>query len=190
MFFVSAWGLISLGLKDANAAGFWAILPLMLSVFAGFAIQAIINRLVPHTHASSGLTEGMNSNLPQEAKLMLSEIIHHLPEGVAFGSIIAGHLMEAAWIPFSAALILSIGISLQSFPEALFISLPIAEHRSGNEKAFFIGTLSGIPIPFLGVLTMVIILLFPASLPYVISAATGAIIFTASEEMRKATKSV
>lgn len=190
MFFISAWGLIGLGIKDSDKSGLWKILSLILSVCAGFAIQAIINRLVPHTHASSGLTEGMNSNLPPEAKLMLSEIIHHLPEGVAFGSIIAGHLMEASWIPFSAALILSIGIALQSFPEALFISLPIAEHSSDTGKAFFIGTLSGIPIPFLGVLTMVIVLLFPVILPYAISAATGAIIFTASEEMRKATKNV
>lgn len=182
MFSIAAWGMIEPAIKGLNNSGFSAVLPVFMSFCAGVALQLLLNLLVPHTHAYTGLTEGLKSNLSQEAKLMLSEIIHHIPEGIALGSIFAGHFMEADWIPTTAALILAIAIAIQNFPEALFVSLPIAEQGSGTGKAFFMGVVSGVPIPLLGVLTLIIILLFPAILPYIMSAAAGAIIFAALKE--------
>ena len=50
-------------------------------------------------------------------------------------------------------------------------------------KAFFMGIVSGVPIPLLGIITVVIVVLFPDSLPYIMAVAGGALIFTTIEEI-------
>ena len=114
---------------------------------------------------------------------MLTEVIHHIPEGITLGSIYAAHFMKTEWISSYAALVLAIAIALQNIPEALHVSLPLRGTGTGTGKAFFIGAVSGVPTPLLGIITVVIVVLFPGTLPYIMAAAGGALIYTTIEEI-------
>ena len=182
MFSTAVWGMLepsTKGFKDITIVG---IQPMFICFCAGVAFQFLLDVFVPHTHAYVNITEGLKSNLRSETRIMLSELIHHVPEGIALGSIFAANFMQTEWIPGSTPLILAIAIAAQNFPEALFVSLPIKEQGTGKGRAFFMGVVSGMSIPLIAVFVLVIVTLFPEALPYIMGGAGGAMIYTIIEE--------
>ena len=183
MFSISVWGMIEpaiRGLTDEKESG---SIPVFIGFCGGVLFQFILDNIVPHTHAYAEITEGPKSHLKSEVKVMLTEVIHHIPEGIALGAIYAGFFMKTDWISASTALVLAIAIAIQNFPEALFVSLPIREKGAEAGKAFFMGVVSGGPVPLLGIFTVIIAVLFPESLPYIMAVAGGAMIYTTIEEI-------
>ncbi|MCR5251792.1 MAG: manganese efflux pump [Lachnospiraceae bacterium] len=183
MISIAVWGMIEpavLGLKARTEKG---IIPLVLCFCGGVLFQFLVDSLVPHTHAFADITEGPKSKLGPDMKVMLSEVVHHVPEGIALGAIYAGHFLETDWIKASTALVLAIAIAVQNIPEALFVSLPIRDKGTNTGKAFFMGVISGVPIPLLGIITVIVSLLFPAALPYIMALAGGALIYATVEEI-------
>lgn len=183
MISIAVWGMIEpavLGMKEVFKNG---IIPVVICFCGGVLFQCILDAIVPHTHAYANITEGPKSELDTEIKVMLTEIIHHIPEGIALGAIYAGHFLKIQWLSASMALVLAIAIAVQNIPEALFVSLPIRENGTNTGKAFFMGVVSGVPIPLLGIITVIIALLFPDILPYVMALAGGALIYTTIEEI-------
>ncbi len=182
MISIAVWGMTEpaiLGIKS-NGGG---IIPIIICFCAGVMIQYLIDGMVPHTHVYSDITEGPKSGLDPEIKVMLTEVIHHIPEGIAIGAIYAGHFLKTEWISASTALVLAIAIAVQNIPEALFVSLPIKEKGINTGKSFLMGVISGVPIPLLGIITVILSLLFPAALPYIMAFAGGALIYTTVEEI-------
>lgn len=182
MFSTAVWGMLepsTKGFKDITIAG---IQPMFICFCAGVAFQFLLDVFVPHTHAYVNITEGLKSSLRSETRIMLSELIHHVPEGIALGAIFAANFMQTEWIPGSTPLILAIAIAAQNFPEALFVSLPIKEQGTGKGRAFFMGVVSGMSIPLIAVFVLVIVTLFPETLPYIMGGAGGAMIYTIIEE--------
>ena len=182
MFSTAVWGMLepsTKGFKDITIAG---IQPMFICFCAGVAFQFLLDVFVPHTHAYVNITEGLKSSLRSETRIMLSELIHHVPEGIALGAIFAANFMQTEWIPGSTPLILAIAIAAQNFPEALFVSLPIKEQGTGKGRAFFMGVVSGMSTPLIAVFVLVIVTLFPETLPYIMGGAGGAMIYTIIEE--------
>ncbi len=183
MISIAVWGMIEpavMGLKEVYKN---EIIPVVICFCGGVLFQYILDIIVPHTHAYTNITEGPKSKLDLEIKVMLSEVIHHIPEGVALGAIYSGHFLEIDWISASMALVLAIAIAVQNIPEALFVSLPIHEKGTNTGKAFFMGVVSGVPIPLFGIITVIVSLLFTGILPYVMATAGGALIYTTIEEI-------
>ncbi|MCR4739588.1 MAG: manganese efflux pump [Lachnospiraceae bacterium] len=183
MLSMAVWGMIEPAVSGLIREKGRGILPVMLFFCLGVAFQIILDSTVPHTHVYSDITEGLKSGLAPEIKVMLTEVIHHIPEGIALGSIYAAHFMETKWVSSSIALVLAIAMALQNIPEAIYVSFPIRETGTGTGKAFFMGVVSGVPIPLLGIITVVLVVLFPAILPYIMAAAGGALIYTTVEEI-------
>ncbi len=183
MFSISVWGMIEPAANGFNRDGSSSLIPLFISFCIGVGGQYLLDSLVPHTHAYVGITEGLKSSLKSETKVMLSEVIHHVPEGMALGSIYAVHLLHNDWIPASTPLFLAIAIAVQNFPEALFVSMPVMENGTGKGASFFMGVVSGIPVPLIAVFVLVIAVLFPTILPYIMALAGGAMIYTTVEEL-------
>ncbi len=183
MFSLSVWGMLEPAARAFSNQKGVAIVPVFLCFCAGIAIQVLLDRLVPHTHAFAGITEGPDSPLKPETKVMLAELIHHVPEGMALGAIYAGHFLKTDWISVSTALVLAVAIAVQNFPEALFVSIPARKTGTGMGKAFFMGVISGISVPLTAVFVLILIVLFPAILPYCMSVAGGAIIYITIEEI-------
>ena len=183
MISIAVWGMIEPAVKGLRGVFKNEIIPVVICFFGGVLFQYILDTIIPHTHAYSNITEGPKSKLNPEIKVMLSEVIHHIPEGIALGAIYSGHFLEIDWISASMALVLAIAIAVQNIPEALFVSLPIHEKGTNTGKAFFMGVVSGVPIPLFGIITVCVSLLFTGILPYIMATAGGALIYTTIEEI-------
>ena len=116
-------------------------------------------------------------------KLVSSITIHNIPEGlvigVAFGGVFYG--IEGATI--ISAIMLSIGIALQNFPEGCAISVPLLREGMNKTKAFIIGGLSAIVEPIFGVIGAILILKIRIFLPFFLSFAAGAMIYVIVSEL-------
>ena len=71
--------------------------------------------------------------------MVLAVTLHNIPEGMAVGVMYAGFLAGNAQITAASALVLSLGIAIQNFPEGAIISMPLraegvknASFRRGN----------------------------------------------------------
>ena len=180
---IAVWGMIEPAVSGLKEVFKYGIIPVAACFCGGVLFQYILDNAVPHTHAYSNITEGPKNSLDSEIRVMLTEVIHHIPEGIAIGAVYAGHFLKIEWISASMALVLAIAIAVQNIPEALFVSMPLRETGTNTGKSFFLGIVSGVPIPLFGIITVIVSLLFTNVLPYVMALAGGALIYTTIEEI-------
>lgn len=83
----------------------------------------------------------------------------------------------------AAAIVLSIGIAIQNFPEGAIISMPLKSEGKSKSTAFLYGTLSGIVEPIGALLTIALTNLVIPILPYFLSFAAGAMVYVVVEEL-------
>ncbi len=183
MFSIAVWGMIEPSFNGLGNTYTNKIIPFTIAFAGGICFQYLLDHIVPHTHVFAKISEGPESELTTEIKVVLAEVIHHIPEGVALGSIYAAHFMHTEWISASTALVLAVAIAVQNFPEAVFVSSPLVEKGNRPGKAFFMGVISGIPVPLIGAFTVIIVTLFPTILPFVMTAAGAAMIYTTVEDI-------
>ena len=81
-----------------------------------------------------------------------------------------------------SALVLSLGIAIQNFPEGAIISMPLRVEGESKGRAFLGGVLSGAVEPIGAVLTILAAQLAIPALPYFLSFAAGAMLYKALAE--------
>lgn len=148
----------------------------------GVAFQYLLDKVVPHTHVFINAEEGPNSSIGYSAKVVLSEIIHHVPEGIAVGAVYAGFLNGSGDVTLTVALALTLGIALQNVPEGAFVSSPLRDSGEEKGKSFLMGVISGVVEPILGIATIILVSAFPGTLPFVMTFTAGAMTFLVIEE--------
>ncbi len=148
----------------------------------GIGFQYLLDKVVPHTHVFTRAEEGPSSSLKYPVKVMLSEVIHHVPEGMAVGIMFAGALNGAEGVSLAAAFALTIGITVQNIPEGIFVSNPIRTRGEVKSKSFLMGVVSGAVEPLLGIAMMILVTAFPGIQMLVMSLTAGAIAFLVLEE--------
>lgn len=109
--------------------------------------------------------------------LFISITLHNIPEGlvlgVAFGSVpYSGNATSIV-----SAIILTLGIAVQNFPEGSAISLPLRRDNVSRWKAFLFGVLSATVEPISSVVGALLVMKVQLLLPFVLSFAAGAMIF-------------
>ena len=169
-----------LNMQDGTLA---VVLPLLVGIPAGILLQFLLDKLVPHLHQNTKLSEGPKNSLKPETKMLLAELLHHAPEGIALGAIYAACFLSEGMIAEIIPLILSISLALHNIPEAILLATSDREEGAGVHRSFFAGVLSGAPVPILGIITLILTVLFPPALPYVTCFAAGAILFTVFESI-------
>lgn len=179
----SIWALLYPSVREGK------IYIVSLGFIAGIAFQYILDRAVPHTHVFTQIEEGPSSKLGFNSRVVLSEIIHHVPEGMAVGAVYAGFLNKADGITGAVALALSIGIAIQNIPEGAFVSHPLRTGGEEKGKSFLMGVVSGVVEPILGIVTIIIVNAVSSSLPFVMALTGGAITFLVIEESIPSMKS-
>lgn len=102
---------------------------------------------------------------------------------MAVGVVYAGWANGESNITLMSALILSIGIAIQNFPEGAIISLPLRSEGMSRPKAFVMGVLSGAVEPVAGILTILAAGFIVPVLPYLLSFAAGAMLYVVVEEL-------
>ena len=137
----------SLVIELGRVAGYWVT---VLAFFAGIAIIAIIDKLVPSFENPHEVHRAEEMDLPERAakfkKLYrmglftaLAIAIHNFPEGLAtFISAIKDTKLGIA---------IAVAIAIHNIPEGIAVSIPIFYATGSRKKAFIYSFLSGLAEP-------------------------------------------
>ena len=180
----SVWSLLIPSMNMCEAMGHLAFLPASIGFMVGILMLLLLDRVIPHLHLGSDEPEGHVCGLKKTTMLVLAVTLHNIPEGMAVGVVFAGFLAEKSGITLAAALALSLGIAIQNFPEGAIISLPPRREAGvSREKAFAMGTLSGIVEPIGALATIAAYRYLEPVLPVLLALAAGAMIYVVVEEL-------
>lgn len=179
----SVWSLLIPAIEQSAALGKWSFVPAAAGFWIGVLFLLLLDHVIPHLHRNSEKAEGPRSALQKTTMLVLAVTLHNIPEGMAVGVVYAGYLSGSAQITAAAALVLSLGIAIQNFPEGAIISMPLRAEGMRKPKAFAGGVLSGVVEPIGAVLTILAAELVVPALPYLLSFAAGAMLYVVVEEL-------
>ena len=179
----SIWSLLIPAMEQSQSMGQWAFVPAVSGFWFGILFLLFLDRTVPHLHMNSSKAEGPRSSLQKTTMLVLAVTLHNLPEGMAVGVVYAGWISGDAGITVMGALVLSLGIAIQNFPEGAIISMPLRTEGISKGKAFLYGALSGAVEPVGAVLTILAAGFVVPFLPYLLSFAAGAMVYVVVEEL-------
>ena len=179
----SVWSLLIPSIEQSAALGAFAFVPAAVGFWAGILFLLALDHIIPHLHQNSGQAEGPKSRLQRTTMMVLAVTLHNIPEGMAVGVVYAGYLSGSAQITAAGALVLSLGIAIQNFPEGAIISMPLRAEGMGKGRAFWGGVLSGVVEPIGAVLTILAARHIVPALPYLLSFAAGAMLYVVVEEL-------
>ena len=179
----SIWSLLIPAIDQSEGMGKLSFLPAFVGFWVGVLFLLLLDRLIPHLHIGSDQAEGPKSRLDRTTMMVLAVTLHNIPEGMAVGVMYAGSLAGNAQITAASALVLSLGIAIQNFPEGAIISMPLRAEGESKGRAFFGGVLSGVVEPIGAVLTLLAAQLVIPALPYLLSFAAGAMLYVVVEEL-------
>ena len=179
----SIWSLLIPAMNQSAGLGKWAFLPACTGFWCGVLFLLLLDRIIPHLHMNAQQAEGPKSRAKKTTMMVLAVTLHNIPEGMAVGVVFAGLLSGSAEISLGGALVLSLGIAIQNFPEGAIISMPLHAEGRPKGKAFGDGVLSGVVEPVGALLTVLFAGLFVPALPYLLSFAAGAMIYVVVEEL-------
>ena len=120
----SIWSLLIPAMEQSAGAGVWVFLPAVIGFWAGILFLLGLDHLIPHLHQRSQQAEGPRTRLERSTMMVLAVTLHNIPERMAVGVVYAGFLAGEGQITMTAALVLSLGIAIQNFPEGAIISMP------------------------------------------------------------------
>ena len=152
----SIWSLLIPAIEQSEDMGKLSFLPAFIGFWVGVLFLLLLDHLIPHLHVGSNQAEG---------------------------PMYAGFLAGNAQITAASALVLSLGIAIQNFPEGAIISMPLRAEGESKGRAFFGGVLSGVVEPIGAVLTLLAAQLVIPALPYFLSFAAGAMLYVVVEEL-------
>ena len=183
MIAASVWSLIIPSIELAEEQGVLPWLPTAVGFILGIVFLLILDTLTPHLPLDKEKPEGIKSNLKKTTMLVLAVTLHNIPEGMAVGVVLASAISGNTTITIASALVLSIGIAIQNFPEGAIISMPLKAENVSKGKAFLYGTLSGIVEPISAIITILLTNIVVPILPYLLAFAAGAMIYVVVEEL-------
>ncbi len=182
MLAASFWSLLLPAVEQSEHLGKLTFLPVAAGFLSGIAFLYLLDIITPHTHMDD-MTEGPKSSLKKTTKLVLAVTIHNIPEGMAVGVVFAGFLSGQSSIPLMAAMVLSLGIAIQNFPEGAIVSMPLLAEGMEKKKTFFYGILSGIVEPIAAIVTIGMTAVVVPILPFLLCFAAGAMIYVVIDEL-------
>ena len=180
----SIWSLLIPALEQAEGMGRLSFVPAFIGFWVGVLFLLLLDHLIPHLHVGSEESEGPKSNLSRTAMMVLAVTLHNIPEGMAVGlsfARAAQHTGNAGL--FAAAGALAIGIGIQNFPEGAAVALPLHQEGLSRARSFVYGSLSGIVEPIFGVLVVLCASALTPFMPWLLSAAAGAMLYVVVEEL-------
>lgn len=184
MFSASFFSLIKPAL-ETNASYMPSWLIVVISIVLGAAFLWLIDKIVPHFHATEKQEEGLpTKRMSKTSKMFLAVTIHNVPEGLSVGIAFGVALsQENNASLLMGALLLAIGIGIQNIPEGAVVSLPIKSETGSSGKAFLFGMFSGIVEPIAAILGLFLAMQIQGIMPWALAFAAGCMIYVVAEEM-------
>lgn len=182
MMAAAVWSLIIPAIDMSYSMKKFAFVPAAVGVLIGVLFIYSLDKIIPHLHVDSEKEEGIRTNnLKKTTKLLLSVVLHNIPEGMAVGITFAAVMNGGKAVTFASAIALSLGIAIQNFPEGAIISMPLRGEGLSKNKSFIYGVLSGIVEPIAAGITIIFSSIVTPIMPYLLSFAAGAMIFVVVE---------
>lgn len=170
----SVWSLL---IPSIESSGSW--IPAVVGFLIGIGGMMLLDLLAPEFIPNNA----ENRKIGENFLLFIAVTLHNIPEGMAVGVAFSGLSEKEAIVTPIEALALSIGISVQNFPEGTIISAPLASDGMSKKKSFGYGIASGAVEPVAAVVTLMLTRLVTPILPYVLAFAAGAMIYVVSHEL-------
>ncbi|MEG1999226.1 MAG: ZIP family metal transporter, partial [Bacteroidales bacterium] len=178
------WSLMLPSIELSEKQGALPWLSPSIGFLIGIGFLLMIDTLTPHIHISSNEVEGLPSNLKKTAMLIFAITIHHIPEGMAIGVVLAGATAGNAIVTVSAAMTLSIGIAMQNIPEGAVVSVPLKSLGKSKMSSFLYGSATGLVQPISALITILLIDKLPMNIfPAILAFAAGAMMYVIVEEI-------
>jgi len=161
------------------------------SFFAGIALIAIIDKLIPSAENPHEikLVEEADKKPQKDKKLMrmgmftaLAIAIHNFPEGLA--------TFTAALTDPSLGIAIAVAIAIHNIPEGIAVSVPIVYATGNKRKAFTLSFLSGLAEPVGALVGYLILMPFLTELTFGIlfAGVAGIMIFISIDELLPAAR--
>ena len=179
----SVWSLLIPSMDMSGHMGKLAFIPASVGFLLGIGFLLLLDEIIPHLHIDTEQPEGPKSDWKKSTMLVLAVTLHNIPEGMAVGVAFAGLLSQNGTITMAGALVLSVGIAIQNFPEGAIVSMPLRAEGEGKLRAFAGGVLSGVVEPIGALVTILAAELLVPALPYLLGFAAGAMLYVVVEEM-------
>lgn len=171
------WSLLIPSIERSEGMGRLSFLPAVIGFVFGVAFLIIVDRTAHNIDRLSHLKEGSSG------MLLLAVTIHNIPEGMAVGAVFAGCLNCTDTEAYLGALVMSVGIAIQNFPEGAIISMPLKAEGMSRRKAFWYGTLSGAVEPVAALATVLLADILVPFIPYLLGFAAGTMMYAVAEEL-------
>ena len=179
----SVWSLIMPAIESSEAMGKLAFLPAAVGVALGMAFLFLLDKIIPHLHINTDVPDGPKSQLKKTNMLVLAVTLHNIPEGLAVGfsfGLAYAVKTDAAYI---SALLLSIGIGIQNFPEGAAVALPLKKPLKSPNKAFLVGVCSGAIEPLFAILGFCCVAALQFLQPWLLAFSAGTMVFVVVEDL-------
>lgn len=180
MIAASVWSLILPAIEQSESLSVPEWFPASLGLFLGFAFLFLVDWIVFKLKKDENKVP---SNMREKSMMIFAVTLHNIPEGFAVGVALAGAYFGVSQHNLTAALLLSIGIAIQNFPEGAIVSLPLSSGGMSKSKSFLMGSLSGVVEPIAGVIAFLLTGLVAPILPYILAFSAGAMIFVCIKEL-------
>lgn len=175
MLSTSFFSLIVPAIKMVSIDKYSTIL-IFISFFSGSLFVYFNNFFIDKFYSNKN-----NLDLKRSIILLFSITMHNIPEGfvigVAFGTVYYGSST------LEAALLLTLGIGIQNFPEGAAISLPLKRDGLSSINSFLLGSLSGIVEPIAAVAGSLLMLKIKSVLPLIMLFTAGTMIYVIIVEL-------
>lgn len=174
----------SLILSYGNKAGYWIT---VISFFAGIAVIALIDRLVPsfeNPHEIKNIEEKTFKDKNESDKLLrmglfsaLAIAIHNFPEGLA--------TFMSALTDTTLGISIAVAVAIHNIPEGIAVSVPVYYSTKSRKKAFWLSFLSGLAEPVGAVLGFFILKTFfnDAIFGIIFASVAGIMIYISLDEL-------
>lgn len=184
MIAAAVWSLLipAMEHESAKALGRLAFLPALAGFWLGVVFLLVADAFLD-LETPFSIHRKLQSRLGDRTMLFLSVTLHNIPEGMAVGVVYALYALSPSSEALMGALILSLGIAVQNFPEGAIISLPLRDKKRGRRAAFLWGALSGIVEPLSAVMTLFALSVVVKALPLLLGFAAGAMVFAVIREL-------
>lgn len=179
----SIWSLIIPAIEQSENMGKLSFVPAAVGFCLGMMFLLLLDHIIPHLHRNAQQAEGPKRNLKKTTMLVLAVTLHNIPEGMAVGVVYAGYIAGNSNMTAMGALVLSLGIAIQNFPEGAIISMPLKAEKMSKSRAFLSGAASGVVEPVSALITIAAASLVIPILPYLLSFAAGAMMYVVVEEL-------
>lgn len=166
------------------AASFFSLLSPALDICSSLQMISWLNLSVGFILGGAFLYWGdifiskKEANCNKKSKMLIFSItLHNIPEGLAVGVAYGLLKYNFSWGVFVSALLITLGIGLQNFPEGTAVAMPILADGKRAKDAFKISSLTGIVEPIFSLVGALLASKVQYIMPVLLSFAAGAMIY-------------